>query len=219
MLIAGFPSGSLQANCYLIGADDSTEIVVIDPGENAAATIERALPDLDRKVAGVLLTHGHLDHCADAAQIADAHQVPVYCHVDDWPMLIEPMRGLLDEFAPYAASITGPELKLPKPQQLLDYPTELFLAGVEFKVHHAPGHSPGSVVLMIDADQPVALTGDVIFAGSIGRVDLPGGDQFQMTSSLTQLARTISPQTALLPGHGPASTMAEELASNRYLQQ
>lgn len=210
----------MQANCYLVGAGDSVEVFVIDPGEQAAGGVEQALKQLDRRLAAVLLTHGHLDHCAAAAELANHHDVPVYCHRFDWPMLTHPMLGLLPDFEPYAAAITGPGLSLPLAKQLIDYPSgELTLAGIDLAMQHAPGHSPGSVVLTVqDEDQPVAFTGDVIFAGSIGRVDLPGGDAQQMAVSLAQLKDTISAQATLLPGHGPASTMADELANNRFLQ-
>ncbi len=226
MFIVSFVSGPWQANCYLLSLADprstpGQQIVVVDAGVETTATIERVLGAWDATLAGIICTHGHLDHVAEAAPLANAHGVPVWLHPEDRAMLTEPALGLDPNSAPLVEMLLGSRY-LPEPDDLRELADgqRLEVAGLGFEVIHAPGHTPGCVVLRAgSADEPLLLSGDVLFAGSIGRVDLPGGSMAVMTRSLRRLRAEIEAGTSILPGHGPATTMAAELANNPYLQE
>jgi hydroxyacylglutathione hydrolase len=226
VFIVPFVSGPWQANCYLLSVQpgrpsDPQPAVVIDPGVATRKTIEELLTRHSLRLAGVLLTHGHIDHVADAAELANDHQVPVWLHPNDRAMLTQPGLGLGPEGAFLVASVLGSD-RLPAPNDLreLSDGQQLELAGLGFEVLHSPGHTPGCVVLRSEHEgSPVLFSGDVLFAGSMGRVDLPGGSMAEMTVSLRRLRTEIDAATSILPGHGPATTMAAELANNPYLTQ
>lgn len=226
MFIVSFVSGPWQANCYLLSACDprsvpGQQIVVVDAGMESRGTIEAALTDFQAGLAGVICTHGHLDHVADAAALANAHGVPVWLHPDDRTILTQPALGLSADSAPLVEMLLGSST-LPEPADLrpLSDGQHLEVADLAFEVIHAPGHTPGCVVLRTELEQgPVLFSGDVLFAGSIGRVDLPGGSMTVMTRSLRRLRDEIDERTSILPGHGPATTMAQEMAGNPYLQE
>lgn len=215
-----------QTNCYLLSASEPSSgtpqpAVVIDPGVDSRAVVERALRVGNRQLAGVICSHGHIDHVADAAELANDHGVPLWLHPADRPMLTEPALGLGPGGEALIEQLLG-TTKLPTPDDLRELGDGQLLevAGLSFTVTHAPGHTPGCVVLLSEGDDgPVLFSGDVLFAGSIGRVDLPGGSMAQMMVSLQRLRAEVPAQASILPGHGPASTMARELVSNPYLNQ
>lgn len=178
--------------------------------------MERRCTELGLEPAAILLTHGHLDHGGDAHLLGERYQIPTFCHAADQPMLIEPALGLGEAFA--GALQMWQIGTLPEPRDLQDYPEAFETAGLRVTVQHAPGHTEGSVLLELRDDQEhVILTGDVLFKGSIGRTDLPGGSMDQMRRTLTWMVRETPRDPALLPGHGPGTTMAAEVATNPYL--
>lgn len=226
MFIVSFVSGPWQANCYVVAANQPAPgrrqpAVVIDPGMQARDTVEELLQRHQLDLAAIVCTHGHIDHVADAAALGNAHQVPVHLHPADEAMLTRPALGLGFGAELMLIQLLG-SARLPAPDDLreLSDGQRLELAGIALTVIHAPGHTPGCVVLRGDDEgSPVLFSGDVLFAGSIGRVDLPGGSMPQMRSSLRRLREVIDEATSILPGHGPSTTMALELAANPYLTQ
>lgn len=227
MFIVSFVEGPWQTNTYVIAVDEATPAtprgaVVIDPGVRSREPAEAILARDNLWLAAVVCTHGHLDHVAAAAELADAHGVPVFVHPADHEMLTDPVAGLGADALPLIRHILRGRSQLPLPGDLRDLADGqvLDVAGLQLRAVHAPGHTPGSVVLVADdAKAPVVFAGDVLFAGTVGRVDLPGGSMPAMLVSLGRLVRAIPAAARILPGHGLATTMAHELAANPYLVQ
>jgi len=213
----------LGANCYLVH-DEQGRCVVVDPGAGVLEEVVTRVQDGGLRPLGVLLTHGHVDHTWSAGPLAQLWGVAVHVHAADAYRLTDPF-GTLGPLGPQLeqmAAAAGLHHAAPTDVRTFDGATPtLDLAGDEpaFAVtaRHAPGHTEGSTVYLVDDGGPVALTGDVLFAGTIGRTDLPGGDGALMTATLADLA-TLDPTTRVLPGHGPSSSIAAELAANPFLQ-
>lgn len=223
MLVAGFPAGSFATNCYVLATGPGEACVVVDPGQDAVEPLEGLLAEHRLTPVAVLLTHGHADHTFSVAPVCDGHDVPAFVHPDDRAMLADPAKG----FSREAMAFFGGRLELREPREVrtLEDGATLELAGVPLRVDHTPGHTPGSVVFSTaTADGPtgpgpeVILAGDTLFAGSIGRTDLPGGDHAQMLRSLREKLLTRDDAAHVLPGHGPATTIGRERASNPFLQ-
>lgn len=217
MLIAGFPSGSFQANCYVVAVAAGSECLVVDPGEGAAGPLQDLLDTHRLTPAAVLLTHGHLDHVASAAEVCRAADVPAHLHAADDPLLDDPLSGLSPEFA---AALAGFPLDDLRPPEVLALEDGLTLAGLTIAVDHTPGHTPGSVVFRIagaDGRPEVLLTGDTLFAGSVGRTDLPGGSWEELQRSLASALLSRPDDAVVLPGHGGTSTIGAERAGNPFL--
>lgn len=220
MLVTGFPAGMFQTNCYILAQDNAKECVVVDPGQDAAEPLIEFLTGSDLAPRAVLLTHGHLDHMWTAQPIADRYGIPVYIHPDDRPMLSDPLQGIGPTLAPFIEGVEFVE-----PQQVVEFGDgdEIEHAGIEFVVDHTPGHTRGSVVLRTRTTTPdgaeleVALTGDTLFQGSIGRTDLPGGNHQQLLDSIASKLLPLPDETVVLPGHGPQTTIAQERATNPFL--
>ncbi|WP_024873658.1 MBL fold metallo-hydrolase [Saccharomonospora piscinae] len=214
MLVVGFPAGVFQANCYLIATGEGRECVVVDPGQDAESAVAAALRERSLTPVAVLATHGHVDHVASAAAVADAHGVPCYIRPEDRHLLADPLAGLGPELADVAGPLAPiePAAVVPLTAPVLD------LAGLRIEVEHTPGHTPGSVVFRLRSDEGgvLALTGDTLFAGSVGRTDLPGGDPAALARSLRRLLR-LPDDTVVLPGHGGATTLGRERAANPFL--
>ena len=218
----------LGTNCYVV-SDRSDRCVVVDPGGGVFEAVRRAVTESRSTPTAVLITHGHLDHTWDAAQVSAEYSIPVLIHAEDEYRLDDPI-GTLGPLGGQIAEMAGVASGPPRPDLVV-----AFAAGDDGVVElghvlgapegprltgmHAPGHTEGSTVFLLTGrDGPdVALTGDVLFAGSIGRMDLRGGDPSAMEATMRRLAR-LSPETEVLPGHGPASTIAAELADNPYLR-
>ena len=218
MLIRTVVAPLLGTNCYLV--PDGDRCVVVDPGGGAADAIRAALAEAGTTPSAVVVTHGHADHTWAAAELSDEHGVPVLVHEADAHRLQDPV-GSLGPLGRQLALMVGEPDGPPVPTRLepfradADEPTSLV---GPLRALHAPGHTEGSTVYLLDGpDGPVALTGDVLFAGTIGRCDLPGGDEAAMAATLRRLAR-LDPATRVLPGHGPASTLAHELTTNPFLR-
>lgn len=222
MFLASFPAGPWQANCYLAAPAAGAECVVIDPGVDAFDGVRAAVANHGLTPVGVLLTHGHIDHVASATRVADEWGVPAWIHADDRELLTDPVAGLGPSSAELLAQVLG-DLDLAEPEDLRFFETGLDVAGLSFEVIHAPGHRPGCVMLssrLTGHDQldAVVFSGDVLFAGSIGRTDLPGGDHAVMLDTLRGPVLALPDTAAILPGHGQQTVMARERATNPYLQ-
>ncbi|MEV0092829.1 MBL fold metallo-hydrolase [Streptomyces sp. NPDC050738] len=219
MLIAGFPAGAWGTNCYLVAPAAGEECVIIDPGHQAAQGVEDALKKHRLKPVAVVLTHGHIDHVASVVPVCGAHDVPAWIHPADRFMMSDPEKAL-------GRSIGMPlmgELTVGEPDDVRELAdgTELRLAGMEFSVAHAPGHTKGSVTFRMPeaADIPqILFSGDLLFAGSIGRTDFPGGSHTEMLESLARVCLPLDDSTVVLPGHNQQTTIGRERATNPYLQ-
>ncbi|MDT3398941.1 MBL fold metallo-hydrolase [Streptomyces sp. B1866] len=220
MLVAGFPAGAWGTNCYLVAPAAGEECVIIDPGHQAAEGVQETLAKHRLKPVAVVLTHGHLDHVASVVPVCGAHDVPAWIHPADRYMMSDPEKAL-------GRSIGLPllgELTVGEPddvKELTDGAT-LSLAGLELTVAHAPGHTKGSVTFRLPerADIPsVLFSGDLLFAGSIGRTDLPGGDHAEILESLARVCLPLDDSTVVLAGHGPQTSIGRERATNPYLRQ
>ncbi|MFF8194383.1 MBL fold metallo-hydrolase [Streptomyces bobili] len=220
MLIAGFPAGAWGTNCYLVAPAAGEECVIIDPGHQAAPGVEETLRKHRLKPVAVVLTHGHLDHVASVVPVCGAHDVPAWIHPEDRFMMNDPEKGL-------GRSIGMPllgELTVGEPDDVRELTdgAKLQLAGLEFSVAHAPGHTRGSVTFRMPeiADVPsVLFSGDLLFAGSIGRTDLPGGSMGDMLESLARVVLPLDDSTVVLPGHNEHTTIGQERVTNPYLRQ
>jgi hydroxyacylglutathione hydrolase len=189
--------------------------VVVDPGQDAAEPLTGLLTEHRLTPVAVLLTHGHLDHTFSVVPVCDGHDVPAFIHPDDRVLLTDPAKGMSREGVALFGGLVARE---PREVRALDDGVVLELAGLTLRVEHTPGHTPGSVVFdtATEEGQQVVLSGDVLFAGGIGRTDLPGGDTAAMAQSLRALL-TRDDAAYVLPGHGPTTTIGRERASNPYL--
>jgi hydroxyacylglutathione hydrolase len=199
--------------------------VIIDPGMDAAAGVAELILEHRLKPVAVLLTHGHLDHMFSVTPLCRSYASSCWVHPEDRILLKDPFRAmgmetrvLLERLTAGSATFTEPD----DVRELTDG-AEVSIAGLTFQALHAPGHTPGSTMFRIpypagpDIDS-VVFSGDVLFAGSIGRTDLPGGNMADMLKSLRIKVLPLPDTVAVLPGHGPQTTMARERASNPYLQ-
>ena len=218
MLVAGFPAGSFAANCYLVAPAPGEECVIIDPGQDAEPGIEELLDRYRLKPIAVLLTHGHIDHMWSVAPVCGAKDIPAYIHPDDRDLLTDPAKGI--SLLAKQQFFGGMTFSEPDDVRELADGEVIAMAGLEFTAGHAPGHTPGSVTFGTPAqsadDAPALFSGDLLFAGSIGRTDLPGGDDAQMLRSLAKTL-TLPDATIVLPGHGPQTTIGAERATNPFL--
>jgi hydroxyacylglutathione hydrolase len=218
VLVAGFPAGSFAANCYVVAPAAGEECVIIDPGQDAEAGIEEILREHRLRPVAVLLTHGHLDHVWSVAPVCGAKDVPAYIHPGDRDLLSEPAKGLA--LGRGQELFGGLTLSEPDDVKELSDGAVPELAGLSFTVDHAPGHTPGSVTFRTPptGDIPdVMFSGDLLFEGSIGRTDLPGGSYEQILESLARVCLTLPDQTVVLPGHGGQTTIGRERAANPFL--
>ena len=221
MFIAGFPAGSFQANCYVLAPEPGGECVVVDPGQDALVRLEPLLAEQRLRPVAVLLTHGHLDHTASAAALCRAVEIPAYLHAADEGLLDDPMSGLSPQLRAALAGMPLDGLRPDVVHTLTDV-ADVELAGLRIAVDRTPGHTPGSVVFRLagDDERPeVLFTGDTLFAGSVGRTDLPGGSTEQLLTSIEKHLLTRPDDAFVLPGHGPTSTIGAERAGNPHLQK
>jgi hydroxyacylglutathione hydrolase len=211
MLIAEFPAGDFQTNCYLVATGPGTEALVVDPGQDALPGIDELCSRHRLRPVAALLTHGHLDHMWSVAPLAGARDIPCYVHPADRHLLTDPLAAL----SPDLAGVFG-TLRLQEPDEVRELADGevIELAGLSLVVDHTPGHTRGHVTFRTDG---TLLAGDLVFAGSIGRVDLPGGSMEQMLASLAGRFLTLPDETVVLPGHGPRTTVGRERASNPFL--
>jgi hydroxyacylglutathione hydrolase len=216
VLIAGFPAGSFATNCYVVAPAAGEECVIIDPGQDAEPGIDELVREHRLKPVAVVLTHGHIDHIWSVAPVCGARDVPAYIHSADRDLLSDPAKG----FPPAAGRqlLGGLTFSEPDDVRQLDDGATLKLAGLELIIDFAPGHTPGSVTFRL-ADEPVMFSGDLLFAGSIGRTDLPGGDYPTILESLARVCLPLPDDTAVLPGHGVRTTIGRERTANPFLRE
>lgn len=217
VLVVGFPSGAFQANCFAVAAGAGEACVIVDPGQDAVEPLTELLAKHRLTPVAVLATHGHFDHVFSVAPVCDGHDVPAWIHPADRALLSDPMRGL----SPESRAFFGGRLELREPREVreLSDGAVLDLAGLQITVDHTPGHTGGSVVFRTGSDDvSVLFAGDTLFAGSIGRTDLPGGDTGQIMESLRTKVLTLPDDTVVLPGHGPQTTIGRERVANPFLQ-
>ncbi|MCL2736227.1 MAG: MBL fold metallo-hydrolase [Propionibacteriaceae bacterium] len=221
MLLRSAACGVLQNNCFILADKEGSECVIIDPGMDAVAAVRSLVAQHDLTPVAVLATHGHVDHIADAAPVADGYSIPVWIRSEDRRLLADAAAGMGPEDLDWLAMYVPEPLKDPARVELLDGVDRLDLANLAITVIHAPGHTPGSVLFRVDDPDTattVVFTGDVLFAGSVGRTDLPGGDQTTMMATLRGPVLGLPDAARVLPGHGRSSTMSAERATNPYLQ-
>jgi hydroxyacylglutathione hydrolase len=247
VIVAGFPAGSFATNCYVVAPQAGEECVIVDPGQDAERGIEDLLRQYRLRPAAVLLTHGHIDHVWSVVPVCGAKNVTAYIHPADRALLSDPESG----FPPGIGRQLLGGLTFTEPDDVAELADGMTvsLAGLEFTVDHAPGHTPGSVAFRLPGTsgaavsgvaasgaavsgaavsgaapagaggdgEPVLFSGDLLFAGSIGRTDLPGGDDEAMLRSLARVCLPLPDETVVLSGHGPATTIGAERASNPFL--
>lgn len=217
MLITGFPSDATATNCWVVAAGAGEQCVVIDPGIGIGPRLDEVISAHRLHPVAVLLTHGHFDHTFSVLPVCQARDVPAYIHPADRGQLSDPWSGVgMPVGTPLFGALTFAE---PDDVRELRDAESVSIAGLDFAVRHAPGHSAGSVVFGLTGSQDAVLfSGDVLFAGSIGRVDLPGGSMAAMQSSLREVILPLDDATLVHPGHGPSTTVARERATNPYLR-
>jgi glyoxylase-like metal-dependent hydrolase (beta-lactamase superfamily II) len=194
--VVQIPLGAYRTNCYLAAREGASEAVVIDPGDEP----ERVLHQLDARgwrAAAVLVTHGHFDHLGAVSAVAEAAAVDVWMP-----------RGEADDLRSFAGAAHEPD-------HLLDGGETVVAAGIEFSTMLVPGHSPAPIAYFAEGH---LFAGDVLFAGSVGRTDLAGGDMDVLLASIRRLMDAYPPETIVLPGHGPLTTLARERAANPFLE-
>jgi glyoxylase-like metal-dependent hydrolase (beta-lactamase superfamily II) len=204
--IEAFPMGVFQVNSYLLQCEVTGEIVIVDPGDEPEILVRRIRAIRGTPVA-IWNTHGHIDHIAGNAAIRRAFDLPIFMHPSD--------RFLVDSFAQQAAMF-GLDLESPPPPDHDLVPgEELTLGSCRLRILHVPGHSPGSVAFVHGRD---AISGDALFAGSIGRTDLPGADLATLLRSIDDALVPLGDDMRIHPGHGPSTTIGEERRSNPFLR-
>ncbi|TAK69533.1 MAG: MBL fold metallo-hydrolase [Actinomycetota bacterium] len=229
MLVAGFPAGPWATNCFVVATAAGAECVVIDPGKDSGAPIDDLVREHRLQPVAVILTHGHIDHMFSVQPVCASHRVPAYIHPADRSRLADPMgfagRGAADrrDAADAMAAMLGGHHQFVEPDEVRELADGevLQLAGLQLKVSHAPGHTEGSVVYGTQQAgdvPPLLFSGDVLFEGSIGRTDLPGGDHQAMLASLARVILPLPDQTVVLPGHGATTSIGRERTANPYLQ-
>jgi glyoxylase-like metal-dependent hydrolase (beta-lactamase superfamily II) len=220
--VAGFPAGSFAANCCLLAAGPGSECLIIDPGQDAEPGIAEVTERYHLRPAAVLATHGHIDHIWSVAPVCGARGIPAYIHPADRALLSDPAKGL--SLGPSQQLFGGMTFTEPDEVRELTDQMTLELAGITLVVEHAPGHTPGSVTFRLPeggeagaGEAGTLFSGDLLFAGSIGRTDLPGGDYQTILASLARVCLPLPDETAVLSGHGPATTIGAERAGNPFL--
>jgi hydroxyacylglutathione hydrolase len=218
VLVAGLTAEAFGTNCYVLAPGEGEQCVVVDPGIGVSNGLDELLARHRLHPVAVVLTHGHFDHTFSVTPVCGARGIPAYIHPGDREQLADPTRGLSTDLR----ALFGEGFTWSEPEDVCELGdgAPLRLAGLEFIIDHAPGHTPGSVLLRIDGEEaPLCLSGDVLFAGSIGRTDLPGGDLGTMMASLHNKILPLADETVVLPGHGPQTTIGRERAGNPFLRQ
>ncbi|HEX4285973.1 MAG TPA: MBL fold metallo-hydrolase [Terracidiphilus sp.] len=207
MVLEVFPVGPLQCNCTILGDEASGEAIVIDPGDEIAR-IHKRIQELGLKVKQIVITHAHIDHVGGALKLKRLTGAPILLNENDLPLL-----AMMDQQAGWLG--VAPPETAPPDEGLADG-RQIGIATYPATVLHTPGHTQGSVCLHFQALKMV-IAGDTLFAGSIGRTDLPGGDSDQILDSIRSRLMTLPDETRVVPGHGPVTAIGLERKSNSFL--
>jgi hydroxyacylglutathione hydrolase len=208
MILESFPVGPLACNCTILGDEEAREAIVVDPGDEVGR-IHRRLNELGLKVKQILVTHAHIDHVGGALKLKRLTGAPIFLNESDLPLLkmMQAQAAWLGVNTPETAP----------PDESLKDGLVVGLERFPAQVLHTPGHTQGSICLHF-APLKLLIAGDTLFAGSIGRTDLPGGNFNQIIDSLRSRILTLPDETQVLPGHGPVTTVGEERRENPFLQ-
>jgi glyoxylase-like metal-dependent hydrolase (beta-lactamase superfamily II) len=228
VLVVGVPALAFGTNCFVVAPAAGEECLVVDPGIGVVEPLEQVLAQHRLKPAAVLLTHGHLDHVFSVTPVCGARGIAAVIHPDDEYRLVDPVATLDPALVAMFSAQFGAAARWQQPDDVVTvrHGEVLTLAGLVLTVDHAPGHTEGSIMFRFDAPQltgtdggQALLSGDVLFAGSIGRTDLPGGDPDAMWDSLVRRVLPLRDDTLVLPGHGPQTTIGTERRTNPFLRE
>lgn len=213
-----FEAGPWQTNCWILSEGAGSECIIVDPGMDALPRIREKVESANLKPVAVLLSHGHIDHMFSVLPVADGYGIPAFVHPSDRDRIGNPYatmsadtRGMLKQL--------GVEFAEPSEvREVVDHEV-VSLGGFEFTVQHAPGHTEGSVVFRtVHEEVPTLFSGDVLFAGSIGRTDLVGGSAAAMERTLREVVLPLPDEMVVHCGHGPSTTIGRERRTNPYLR-
>ena len=215
MLVRSFPAPMFATNCWIIAPSEGSECIIVDPGmPDISRDIEMIIEEHKLKPVAALLTHGHLDHTFSITPLADGYDIPAYIHSEDRRFIADPAGIHGEQFIAQLEAMTFVE---PKKVNELKNGATLELLGMKITAIHAPGHTRGS--LMFTINDEILVSGDVLFAGSIGRTDLPTGSSKEMINTLKTKVLTLSDDLRVLTGHGPETTIKFERKNNPYLKE
>ncbi len=223
MLIENVVADAFDTKCYILARGPGSDCIIVDPGFGVAARLRDVVDAHGLRPSAVLLTHGHLDHTCSVASVCAEYRIPVYLHPDDHWMLSDPFAGLGAEFSAQFEEILPPRWAWHEPHDVrsLRGGEAMDVAALDLGVEHTPGHTPGSVMFQLPGDRCApgyCLVGDVLYAGSIGRTDMPGGSRGQTLRSLKSMLAKPD-ETVLLTGHGEDSTLGQERTANPFVRQ
>ena len=213
MLVTNFQAQAFATNCWILSVGRGQECIVVDPGmPNVSEQLSEKLAEFDLKPVATFITHGHLDHTFSVQPICDEYGIPAMIHSDDRELLLHPE---LAHGADFIAQLSGIDWVEPNEVIELTDNQKFELVGLQFKAIHAPGHTQGSVMFEVNGE--LLISGDVLFAGSIGRTDLPGGSWSAMQKSLREKVLPLPDSMQVLPGHGPETSIGRERKYNQFL--
>ncbi len=208
MILEMLTVGPFQENCYVIGDEETGVGAIVDPGDEAAR-IAIAVEQTNLEISQILITHAHIDHVGAVAALVDEYSCPVLMHAEAEPMLAQ---------LPTQAMMMGLRFgKVPTVDRHIEDEEEIEVGGLELRSLYTPGHAPGHIAFYIESEG-LLLSGDALFAGSVGRVDLPGGSMEVLMRSIEERLLTLPDETRVYPGHGPETTIANERMHNPFLQ-
>lgn len=215
MLIRSFAAPMFATNCWILASGPGSECIIVDPGmPDISAEIEMIIAEEGLKPVASLMTHGHLDHTFSIKALADGYGIPAYIHSEDRRFIAEPAGIHGPQFVEMLAGMSFAE---PTDTRTLREGEVVDLVGLSIRAIHAPGHTKGSLMFMVNEE--ILLSGDVLFAGSIGRTDLPTGSASDMKSSLIKKVMPLDGSIRVLPGHGDETTIEYERKNNPYLKE
>jgi len=215
MLIASYPAPMFATNCWIIAGGAGQECVIIDPGmPDISYEIEAIVAQHNLKPVATLMTHGHLDHTFSVKPIADGYAIASYIHSEDREYLLKPQGAHGSEFN---ATLDAMHFEEPLDTRNLHHGDVIEILDMKITAIHSPGHTKGSTMFVINDE--LLISGDVLFAGSIGRTDLPSGSHDAMLKTLKTRVLPLSDELRVLPGHGPETTIKFERKNNPYLKE